>query len=260
MIEYFIYNFQSFMMMFARIFGLFNVAPIFSSESINFPTRVMFSFLITLITFPVSGVYMHKVPDSMGAYALILFSEILIGVLIGFLLSIIFAGFQMAGEYFGVQMGFGYTEVIDPVSQSSMPVISNLKNLMGIMVFLVTGAHRVLIESIVYSFEKIQILKFTSKVNAGIFKSFEYAIGAMFLVAFKIALPVLGILILVTIAEAIMGKTAPQLNIMQLSFPVKILIGIFVLIIIMPFIEKQMEAGFSLSFDRLNMLMSEWPK
>jgi flagellar biosynthesis protein FliR len=165
----------------------------------------------------------------------------------------------MAGEYFSVQMGFGYTEVLDPVSQTSLPVISQLKNLMGIMLFLVTGAHRVMIETLALSFEKVKIIVFTSEINNGIIKVFESAIGAMFVVAFKIALPVLGILILVTIAEALMGKAAPQMNIMQLSFPAKIVIGMAVLIITIPLIEKQMISSFEISFDRIQTLFRLWP-
>lgn len=248
------------MMMFARIFGLLSIAPVYSSESVNFQLRVIITFLTSMILFPVAGKFLHEVPNGMGEFALIIFSEALIGILMGFLLTIIFSGFQMAGEYFSVQMGFGYTEVLDPVSQTSVPVISNLKNLMGVMVFISTGAYRVVIESVAYSFEKIQILNFTSKINQSILNNFEFAIGAMFLVAFKIALPVMGILLLVTIAESIMGKVAPQLNIMQLSFPIKIIIGLFVLILIIPFIEKQMELSFELSFDKLNKMISEWPK
>mgnify|MGYP000868697725 CR=1 FL=1 len=260
MIESFVNNFQSFMMIFARIMGLFSLAPVYSSEAISFQVRVMLAFLLSLILFPVTANYLHAVPPGMGEYALVILSEALIGVLIGFMVSIIFAGFQMAGEFFSVQMGFGYTEVLDPVSQSSLPVISTLKNLMGILIFLTVGAHRTLLESIAYSFQKIQLLTFTKEVNIGVLKSFEYAVGAMFIVAFKISLPVLGILILVTIAEAIMGKAAPQMNIMQLSFPAKIFVGLVVLIITIPFIDKQMEASFTLTFDRLNTLMSEWPK
>jgi flagellar biosynthetic protein FliR len=157
-------------------------------------------------------------------------------------------------------MGFGYTEVLDPVSQTSLPVISQLKNLMGVMVFLVTGAHRVMIETLALSFEKIRILEFTAEINKGILKVFESALGAMFLVAFKISLPVLGILILVTIAEALMGKAAPQMNVLQLSFPAKIVIGMAVLIIVLPLIEKQMVMSFELSFDRIQTLLRLWPQ
>ena len=260
MLGYFLYNFQTFLMILARIFGLFSIAPVFGSDAVSFSYRIMLSFLVSLILFPFTAEHMMQVPGGMGEYSIIILSEALIGILIAFLVNIIFAGFQMAGEYFSVQMGFGYTEVLDPVSQTSLPVISQLKNLKGVMVFLETGAHRLMIETLALSFEKIRILEFTAEINKGILKVFESALGAMFLVAFKISLPVLGILILVTIAEALMGKAAPQMNVLQLSFPAKIVIGMAVLIIVLPLIEKQMVMSFELSFDRIQTLLRLWPQ
>ncbi|MDX1959113.1 MAG: flagellar biosynthetic protein FliR [Leptospiraceae bacterium] len=257
--ESFLYNFQTFLMILARIMGLFFVAPVFSSDSISTPYRIFLSFLITLIIFPVTFGYMMKVPESMGAYSLIILSEVFIGVLIGFILTILFAAFQMAGEYFSVQIGFSYSETLDPVSQASVPVISTLKNLMGILIFLVIGAHRLVIETIAISFQRMSIINLSAEIQNGIFKTFEYAIGAMFLVAFKIALPVLGVLLLVVIAEALMGKAAPQMNILQLSFPVKIMIGLVVLILIIPLVELQMVRGFEIGLDQVQRLMKEWP-
>ncbi len=259
MIEPFVNNFQVFLLILTRILGLLTIAPIFSADSIPFAVKMMLAFLFSLILFPTAAGYMPPVPGSMAAYALFVASEILIGVLMGFLVNIIFASFQMAGEFFSVQIGFGYTEVLDPVSQTSNPVISTMKNLMAMLIFLIVGGHRILFESLAFSFEKVRIINFTGEVNSGIMKTFEYAFGAMFIVAFKIALPVLGILFLVTVAEALMGKAASQMNIMYLSFPVKLVIGIFVLIAILPFIEKQMVHGFEITFDRINVLLSEWP-
>jgi flagellar biosynthetic protein FliR len=166
----------------------------------------------------------------------------------------------MAGEYFSLQMGFSYTEVLDPVSQTSLPVVSILKNMLGMMVFLVSGAYRLVFESIAYSFEHIRIINFSNEVNSAIIKTFEYAVGAMFVVAFKISLPVLGVLLLVTIAESLMGKAAPQMNVMQMSFPAKIAAGMIVMVIIMPVIVEQMEEGFNLSFEKVDRLIISWPK
>lgn len=259
MLDSFVYNFQTFMMIFARNIALMSVAPVFGSDAISFPFRIFLSFMISLILFPVTSEYMMPVPPGMGEFALILFSEALIGLLIGFILAIIFAGFLMAGEYFSVQMGFSYTEVLDPVSQISLPVMSQLKNLMGLLLFLVTGAYRVMIENLALSYQKIQILTFTPEVNRSILQVFEASIGAMFVIAFKISLPVLGILILVSISEALMGKAAPQMNILQLSFPAKIIVGLIVMIIVIPFIEQQMVSSFEISFDRIQRLMRAWP-
>ncbi|MCB1189295.1 MAG: flagellar biosynthetic protein FliR [Leptospiraceae bacterium] len=258
MLEPFVYNFQTFMLIFARIMGLINTAPIYASEAVKLPLRVMIAFLTTLIIFPVTANYIPPIPSSMGEYFLLAISEIFVGVLIGFMVSIIFAGFQMAGEFFSVQMGFGYTQVLDPVSQSSLPVLSILKNMLGMLLFLVVGAHRILLESIVFSFERLQILKFTNEVNSGILHVLEYSVGAMFVVAFKLALPVMGIILLVTIAEALMGKVAPQLNILQISFPAKIAIGLIIMIITIPFIEKQMVESIELSFDQIHRMLGNW--
>jgi len=259
MLDNFVLNFQVFMLMFSRMTGLFFVAPILSNDAVKTPTRVMLAFMTTLIIFPVTSSFMPKSPDHMIGYGLYLVMELFLGIFIGFLLSIIFAAFQMAGEFFNVQMGFGYTEVLDPVSQTSLPVISTLKNLMAMLLFLMSGAHRVMIESLVFSFEHIQIYSLAEKENQGLYKIIEGMIGAMFVVAFKIALPVVGILILVTVAEALMGKAAPQLNILQMSFPIKILIGMIVLIAIIPFIEKQILQGFELTFDRIDQMIRLWP-
>lgn len=248
------------MMIFARIMGLFSTSPIYASEFVSYPWRIFLAFMLSLILFPVTSTFMPPVPDHTLDYFLILGSEVLIGMLIGFIISIIFASFQMAGQFFGVQIGFGYAEILDPISQASIPVISTLKNLMGMLIFLITGAHRVVLESLQYSFEHIQILTFTAQVNSGIYKVLEESMGAMFLVSFKISLPVLGILTLISIAEALMGKAAPQLNILQLSFPVRILIGLLVMFSIVPFIEKQMEQSFEISMDKINLLIKEWPK
>lgn len=247
-------------MILSRILGLFFIAPVFGSDAIAFSYRMFLSFLIALVLFPFTSKFMIPVPPGMGEYAIIILSEVLIGVLLGFLVNIIFSGFQMAGEFFSVQMGFGYTEVLDPVSQSSIPVVSQLKNLMGIMVFLVTGAHRVLIETLALSFERVRILNFTAEINMGIYRVFESTLGAMFVIAFKISLPILGVLILVTIAESLMGKAAPQMNILQLSFPAKIVIGLAVLIMVIPMIEKQMVSSFEISFDKIQNFLRVWPE
>ncbi|MDF3818849.1 flagellar biosynthetic protein FliR [Leptospira sp. 96542] len=257
--EPFILHFQSFLFVLVRLLGLFIVAPFFSSESINFSLRMIFSFMISLIVYPVVSMYMPKIPEHMVNFGILIISEVLVGVFIGFIVSIVFAAFQMAGEFFNNQIGFGYTEILDPVTQNSLPAIGTIKNLMATAIFLVIGAHRFLIETLAYSFEKIRIVSFTAQVNGGMYKLIEEAIGAMFVVAFKIALPVMGILFLVSLAEGLMGKAAQQMNVMSLSFPLKVFIGTLTLIATITFVSSQMVQGIQISMDKANLLIREWP-
>ncbi|PJZ49986.1 flagellar biosynthetic protein FliR [Leptospira saintgironsiae] len=257
--EYFIGNFQVFLLILARIVGLLSVAPVFSFASITFAQRMTLGFLIAVILFPVSASFVPPIPGNMADYGLVVMAEVLIGILMGFLVSLVFSSFQMAGEFFNVQLGFGYAEILDPISQTSLPVISTLKNMLGMLLFLSLGAYRFLFESLVYSFEKVQVLKLVPEIQDGFYKAMEEAIGAMFLVAFKISLPILGVLFLVTVSEALMGKAAPQLNILQLSFPIKIAIGLVVMILIVPFLITQMDNAFQLSFEKMNLMLKGWP-
>lgn len=258
--EYFINHFQVFLLILSRLMGLLSVAPVFSYPSISVPQKMIFSFLVSVILFPVTAGFLPPVPGDMGSYGLVVIAEALIGMLLGFLISLIFAAFQMAGEFFNVQLGFGYAEILDPITQTSLPVISTLKNLLGMLLFLTLGAYRIMFESLAYSFEKIQVLRFAPEIQNGIYKAMEDAVGAMFLVAFKLSLPVLGIILLVTVSEALMGKAAPQLNILQLSFPIKVTIGLIVMIFITPYLISQMGAAFDLSFDKVNLMLQEWPQ
>ncbi|GBF50661.1 endoflagellar biosynthesis pathway protein [Leptospira ryugenii] len=258
--EYFLLQFQAFLFVLARLLGLFLVAPFFSSDSISFTLKMIFSFMVSLIVFPVVASYMPEVPGHMINYGIVVISEMLVGVIMGFIVSIVFASFQMAGEFFNNQIGFGYTEILDPITQNSLPAIGTIKNLMATAIFLVIGAHRMMIETLAYSFEKIQILQFTKQVNLGLLNLFQDTIGAMFVVAFKIALPVMGILFLVSLAEGLMGKAAQQMNVMSMSFPLKVFIGTLTLIATLTFISSQMTQGIQLSLDKVTILIREWPR
>ncbi|TGN21139.1 flagellar biosynthetic protein FliR [Leptospira idonii] len=257
--EAFLDHFQAFLFVLARLFGLFIVAPFFSSESISFAIKMIFAFMVSLIVYPVVARYMPAVPGHIVNFGLLTLSELMIGVLIGFIVSVVFAAFQMAGEFFNNQIGFGYTEILDPITQTSLPAIGTIKSLMATAIFLVIGAHRFLIETIAFSFEKIRIISFTGKVNSGLLKLLEDTIGAMFVVSFKIALPVMGILFLVSLAEGLMGKAAQQMNVMSLSFPLKVFIGTLTLIATLTFISTQMVQGIQISMDKANLFIREWP-
>jgi len=256
----FVDHFQGFLLILARLFGLFLVAPFFSSDSIPFSFKAIFAFLCSLVLYPIVGKFLPQIPGHMVNYGLLTIGELFVGLILGFLVSIVFAAFQLAGDFFNTQIGFSYTELLDPVTQTSLPVISTLKSLMATALFLIIGAHRFLIETLAGSFERIHLFHFAPNINKGLFLILQEAIGAMFLVAFKIALPVIGILFLVSLAEGMMGKAAQQMNVMSLSFPLKFFIGIMTLVVTMTFISVQMVQGIQISLDKANTLVRQWPK
>ena len=258
--EYFVYNFQALMLVFARVVGILFFAPIFSYPVISPLQRLILSFLLSLLIFPVVAQFLVKIEQNMIVYGFLLFSEFLVGLIISFLMNIIFAAFQIAGEFFSIQIGFAYTEILDPVTQSSTPLIGTFKILIGMLLFIALGGDRILLKSLSYSFEHISIFELNNQINQGLLKTFQAAFSVMFIVAFKIALPVVGILLIITIVEALIGKSAPQLNILQLSFPIKIVAGLLILVLTSPFVVSHMRNAFDLTFNKMHILIKEWPK
>ena len=251
-------------MFFARMLAMLSVAPFFGGESFSYFYRIGLSFLIAVLVVPVVQMPPEfSVLVSQKFFFLIL-EQVFIGMIIGLSLQFLFAAFQMAGEFFSVQMGIGISEVFDPLSQISLPIMGILKNLIGIFVFFVSGSHLWLIRSVVFSYERLPYFPTGFMENRlwheGIIKFMIMMSSGMFIIALKIAIPVMGTLFLVSITLGVLSKAAPQMNILMLGFPLKILISFLVLAVASPTIVSIMYEQFDVFFRHLDALLStEYP-
>jgi flagellar biosynthetic protein FliR len=258
--DYFVYNFQAFLLVMIRMHSMFMVAPLFSSDIIPFRTKTALAFLTSLVVFPY---VMHGEPyviaGNMGIYALMVLREVFIGLFIGFLASIIFAAFQLAGQYFAVQIGFGFTEVLDPLAQVSIPVVGQLKNMIGLLVFLFINGHHFLITAVCQSYKLAPMFHYNRTSMGTLLKWVSEATGGMFIIALKIALPIVGTVFLVSIALGMLSKAAPQMNIMMLGFPFKIMVAFGLIAFLAPLIIRIMKVSFSRMFEFLSNVLVHWP-
>ena len=196
------------------------------------------------------------------AYILIVLEQAAIGIFIGIVMQFLFAAYQLAGEFFSVQMGFGISEVLDPLSQISLPVIGTLKNLIALFVFFVSGAHTYLVQALAFSIERVPHLGFSflkqGVTHNHLFKFFALLSGGMFITALKIALPIIGCLLLVSVTLGILSKAAPQMNMLVLGFSAKIVIGFLVLAILAPLLVQTMFAEMDKSLHMLDAMLKAW--
>lgn len=256
--EYFIRNFQAFFLILVRINAMIMIAPFFSSGVIPFRIKAMLSFFITLVVFPGVVSTIH-VPGNMGLYYLLVLQEVMIGIYIGFLVSIIFTAFQMSAQYYAAQIGFGINEVLDPVGQVSVPLIGQLMNFVGLLVFLAIDGHHFLIEAIYRSFELVPGFGLGKIVTGGLLKYLLYTFGGMFVVALKISFPIVATAFLITVSMGVLAKAAPQMNIMMFGFPFQIIAGFGLLALTSPLIIRVMQVAIERSFKLLTGVMQHWP-
>ncbi len=257
--EYFVYHFQVFLLIMIRMSSMMVIAPFYSSGVIPFRIKALLSFFISMIIFPVVAEKTYHLTGDMGQYAVLVIQEVSIGIFIGFLVAVIFASFQLAGEFFSVQIGFGINEVIDPLAQVSIPLVGQLKNLIGLLVFLAINGHHFLILAIYRSYELAPIMSLKVSAAGGLLKYMQYAFGGMFVIALKIALPIVATVFLVSVSMGVLSKAAPQMNIMMLGFPVKIMVAFGVILLVSPLIVRVMSVSLDRTFRFISKALVYWP-
>jgi len=257
--KYFVYHFQAFFLIYIRMNAMIVIAPFFSSGVIPFRMKALLSFFIALVIFPVVAAKGYSLPGNMGAYWLLVMREATIGLYIGFLVTVIFSAFQLSGQFFAVQIGFGINEVLDPIGQVSVPLIGQFKNLIALLVFLAMNGHHFLLDAIYRSYDLAPLIDITRAASGALLKYMLHSFSGMFIIALKIALPVVGTIFLITVSMGILAKVAPQMNIMMLGFPFKIITAFSVLFLITPLIVRIMHVSLERTFTFITRVLLHWP-
>lgn len=227
-------NVQIFFLIFARVMTLLMVAPLTSSEAIPGVARVGLGFFASTAVYPWVSKLGYAIPGTGGEYLLLLLGEALIGLIIGFFLQIIYAGFQTAGQFFSMQVGFGASEVFDPLSQEELPLLGQFFNLIAMYVFLASaGFQKLFLYGVMGSFQAMRAQDIAAS-NGYLSDYFVRALGMLFAQSLTLSFPILGTLFVVSIAMGLMAKAAPQMNLLSMGFPVNLLVSFLILVVIIP--------------------------
>ena len=243
-----------FLLILVRISGIFMMMPIFSSRNIPGRVKAGFALILTYILFPVVFSNTAVMPDHFLPFLFIVAGELIVGLILGFVSSLIFSAIQMAGQLLDMQIGFGIINMIDPLSGQQAPLIGNFKYILALIIFLATNGHHVLLSALFASFKLIPVTGMV--MNVAVTAFIVDLIASMFVLALKISLPVIVSLLLTDMALGILARTMPQMNIFVVGVPGKIIIGIFVLSIALPFYIFFLEMAFDGMYKNIFRLLS----
>lgn len=221
-----------------RILGLIMVAPIFGHRSVPRRTKIGLGVFIALIVSPT----LPPMPDvGLGSWhgLFILVQQLLIGIAMGFIMRIVFAAVEAAGEIVGLQMGLGFASFFDPQSAGQTLVLARFFNLLATLVFLSVNAHLLFIGVLVESFQTLPI-SMQPLSAAGFFTVASFG-SIVFSMGLQLALPIIAILLMTNLALGILTRSAPQLNIFAIGFPITLGVGLIVLNATLPYFAPQLE-------------------
>lgn len=228
----FLNNIELFLLVFVRMTGLFVTAPIFGRRNIPVYFKIGFAFVTALLMANVVQVGHLVDTQNFMIYALYIIKEFLAGVVIGFVAYAVFTGIYIAGQIIDMQIGFGMVNVLDPMSNIQVPVTANLYYMLAMIIFLVTNGHHMLIKALYQSFD---ILPLGSAVfGPKMVDDMVVVFQNMFSMGFKIAAPIVAAVIIADVVLGIISKTIPQMNVFILGMPLKVLIGIVIVLITIP--------------------------
>jgi flagellar biosynthetic protein FliR len=241
-------NFRVFLLIFARVVALMETAPLISSRAIPQTARLGFSLFVAVAVLPWVAGRGYAIPDRAGMYFLLVLGEAAIGLILGFFLNLVFVVFQVGGQFFSLQMGFGASEVYDPLAQIEVPLMGQFLNLVGMLTFLViSGAQKLLLVGVYRSFQALRAVDLVMGRQV-LFPYLVRSLGQLFMQALTISFPILGTLVLVYVTMGLLAKAAPQMNLLLMGFPIAIGAAFIVLILLMPLLvgafSRLIDGGF----------------
>ena len=221
-----------FALVICRMSGLMLVAPIFSTRAM--PTRLKIGLVVatSLVMFPFAVYYAKPLPTSVAGYVPVFVSELGLGVLLGFLGAMLIAAVEMAGGFASQQLGLAMASTVAPDSGESTDAVSVFLSMLVVLFMLAINAHHWFIMALAASYRAAPLGEITWRPL--IFQMLEGDFAAMFVVSLRMVAPLIGFMFLVNIMIALVAKTAPQMHILMVAYPVKILVGMVILAITLP--------------------------
>jgi flagellar biosynthetic protein FliR len=236
--------------------AFFVVAPIFSSRGVPNSYKIGLSAIIAVIILLIQG--QNQVVPSDLSYLLVAVREILIGLLMGYVATLLFMVIQMAGSFIDIQIGFGIVNVLDPMTGSSVPVIGNLKYVFATLIFFSMNGHHYLLDAVIRSYNWIPLSNdvFQRIYNGNLSEFLITTFSQAFMLAFQMAAPLVVALFLTDVALGFLARTAPQFNVFVIGIPLKILVGLTMLLLLIPSFIYAFEHLFEVMFRALHNLFA----
>ncbi|HEX4998886.1 MAG TPA: flagellar biosynthetic protein FliR [Terriglobia bacterium] len=214
----------SFLFVLTRSSGIFVFTPFFGSLNVPVQVRVLLSvatsYLFALSYAPA------PFPAALSMWSLLwgLAGELIVGMAIGFAAYALFAGLQYAGQIAGFQIGLSFINAVDPNTSNRSTTLSVFQMQLGLTLFLALNAHHWLIQAIAASLTAVP--PFSMHIGQALVVKLSSLVAQVFVIGFQIAAPVVAVLILTDLALGLIGRSAPQIHILVIGFPLKVLVGV----------------------------------
>lgn len=228
--------FLALFLIFLRVTAFFAITNVFFPNGTPKTLKAMFSLIFSFAL--LSGVDYGSLNEITSNYYLIIYIiyEIVNGLILGLISNIAFEVVLMAGSLLDVHIGLSMVNTVDPNSKANTTITGNLLHYVALIIFFIVDGHHMLIKSLMESF--ITLPMGNGLLHAETMSTLIEIIANYFAIGLKIAIPIVLIMIMTDVAMGLVSRAVPQINVMILGMPVKMLVGILAISVSLPIIIK----------------------
>ena len=217
---------------FARMLGFFRFAPVFNRKEVPGLIKLGLAFLMTIV---ITALVKPPVMGMEDSLILSILLNFVVGAIIGYTAQLILLAVDAGADMINMQMGLSSAMVLDPTSNSQVSILTKLFSLFGVLIFIHLGGVYWLIKAFVRSFEIFPL--FATSFDLKSLVNLDYIVDMssnVLYMGLQIASPILLATLGQDIILGVISKTAPQVNVFQLSFLFKPVLGAAIMVWILP--------------------------
>ena len=245
--------FKLFLLVMVRFSGLMVSAPVLGSSNVPLAAKVGLSFFGALLVTPTLPMLGAPLPDGALAFTILALGEFLIGLMVGFVVGLVFAAVQVGGQIMDLQTGFGMMNVFNPALGTQFPIYGFFLFILAVLYMLVTNLHHVMLVGFVHTFEVIPIGGFMAK-PALLWEVSRWG-DAMFVDGLIIAAPVTAAMMLAYVTMGLIGRVIPQIQLFVVGFPLTIATGLSITALSIGLYVQILDGIFDRTFIRVDTLI-----
>jgi len=233
---------ELFILALVRIATIIFLLPAFTMNTVPTTIKAALSLMLAILVFPQMPLASFAIANSPTFFFMIVLEQVFIGLIIGFATSYLLHFVIMAGEWIARDMGL-FQGSMNPFIEFQSNIMSILLPMLFIVIFFASGSHHFFIRVLFESFQYIPLGNFVWDTRS--FAEILILLSAgSFVVSFQFSAPILGTIFLVTVSLGLMNRVMPQLQVMMLGVPLKVVFGSLVLMYTLPAMVQLFHANF----------------
>jgi flagellar biosynthetic protein FliR len=218
---------QLWLLFMLRTLGFVGIAPLFSARAVPLQFRAVLVIYLTILSFAAWAPAVEQPLPGLESFVPAALSELVLGMMLGFIVALVFVTFQFAGQFIGYQMGFAIVNVLDPQTQDQVSLIGEFLFAAVMLAFLSLNLHHDLIGLWFQSYDLAPPGSYAFQ-QMGLGTLVAYG-DDLVILALKVAMPLIAFLLLTDLSLGIIARVMPQMNVFIVGIPLKIAIGLLML-------------------------------